>query len=71
MNKTPIKSEGLAEVFETVWPDKSFAQFGGHVLERLFDTHREIAAIGDRRFSVKVIIEVGPIPEEGEDVSQA
>lgn len=55
----------LAEqVFETVWPDKSFAQFGGHVLERLFDTHREIATLGRRRFQVRVTIEVEPIQEE-------
>jgi hypothetical protein len=67
----------MPERFETTWPDKSFAQFGGHVLERLFVLHNELAnAVGDfrlsalgetparhKQFTVRVTVEVQPIAD--------
>jgi hypothetical protein len=54
------------KTIETVWPDKSFGQFGGHVLEHLFDTQEEFrsGALAGKRFRVRVTIEIEPVAEE-------
>lgn len=60
------------EVFETTWPDRSFTQFGGHVLERLFQIHeRMVLSTTDSslppkpqpRFKVTVRVEVEALPD--------
>lgn len=52
--------------FETIYPDDSFSQFGGHVLERLFQTKYEMARMRDQRFTVRVTIETHPIDAPSE-----
>ncbi len=62
-----------SEKIEIVWPDKSFAQFGGHVMERLFETKKEMSKLKDMRYRVRVTIETFPLgagsqePGAGED----
>ena len=57
--------------FETVWPDESFSQFGGHVLEHLYQTKAEMARLGKRRFRVRVTIEIYPLDPLASEQSDA
>ena len=57
----------MRQTIEADWPGDSFAQFGGHVLERLFEMKAELAHLGDKRFRVRVTIEIDPYtPAAGE-----
>ncbi len=53
-------SQMTSDTVEMVWPDSNFAQFGGHVLERLFHARAQIQsdASREKRFKVRVTIEV-------------
>ncbi len=53
------------EKIEIVYPDDSFAQFGGHVIERLFQTRAEMRDLGKKRYRVRVTIETFPLGESG------
>jgi hypothetical protein len=52
----------MTQTIETVWPDDSFAQFGGHVLQRLFEVKDEMASVREKRYRVRVTIEIDPMP---------
>ena len=60
----------MTEVLETVWPDESFAQFGGHVLERLARTKEGMKALRHKRFRVRVTIEMDPYAPAVAPISQ-
>lgn len=47
----------MPETFETTWPGKSFAQFGGHVLERLLALDKRLRLDESKRYTVRVTIE--------------
>lgn len=50
-----------SDTVEMVWPDSNFAQFGGHVLERLFHARTQMQsdpALREKRFTVRVTIEI-------------
>jgi hypothetical protein len=53
-------SKMTSETVEIVWPDSNFAQFGGHVLERLFHARTQLQsdAFREKRFTVRVTIEI-------------
>ncbi len=53
-----------AEKIEIVYPDDSFAQFGGHVIERLFQTRAEMRDLGEKRYRVRVTIETFPLGDD-------
>jgi hypothetical protein len=54
-----------SEKIETIWPDESFAQFGGHVIDRLFNTRHEMRELRGR-YRVRVTIETFPLGEKSE-----
>ena len=53
-------SQMTSDTVEMVWPDSNFAQFGGHVLERLFHARAQMQsdALCEKRFKVRVTIEI-------------
>jgi hypothetical protein len=53
-------SHMTSDTVEMIWPDSNFAQFGGHVLERLFHarTQMQSDALHEKRFTVRVTIEI-------------
>lgn len=53
-------SQMTSDTVEMVWPDSNFAQFGGHVLQRLFHARAQMQAdtFREKRFKVRVTIEI-------------
>ena len=53
-------SQMTSDTVEMVWPDTNFAQFGGHVLERLFHARAQMRSdtLREKRFKVRVTIEI-------------
>jgi hypothetical protein len=54
----------MCETIQIVWPDENFAQFGGHVLEHLFQSGEEMARLSNKRYTVRVTIEIIELPTD-------